>query len=538
MTPGPDKMDSRQAVEVLVPIGEQDRSAKTSRRSREGSGKGTTIGLLNNSKPNVGFFLRSVESEITSRFLAFRTINFLKSRSAGPCLELDEIASQCDFLINAVADCGSCTAWSVHDAIELEKRGVATVTVVTDVFEELAREVAVSMGAPDTRMAVVEHPLGELKEHEVKTRAQENAVRIVDTLMAPTTSNYSNPPPNAWQTPPLRSFEEVNDYFYDRGWTDGLPIVPPTPELVDRFLATVTAADAVIGVVPPLMGRATVERIAVNAAMAGCRPEYLPVIIAAVKGVCHPDFNLLPIQATTNPVTPLIVINGPIVARLKLNSGYNVLGQGWRGNATIGRALRLALVNIGGGVPGTMDKACHGQPGKFSMCIAENEGASPWEPLHVEKGFLADQSTVSVFGVTGTQDIIHYARTSAEEILRTVVHAVPREGYKNLYSGGGPLIIFGPEQAAILGKANLSKKDIKRIVFEGSKIPTELFNPETITLLKGRRHKYFSRTNVDSTQIPIADSEDDIEILVAGGAGNHSVFVPSWGDTRGITIPV
>jgi hypothetical protein len=285
------------------------------------------------------------------------------------------------------------------------------------------------------------------------------------------------------------------------------------------------------------MGRATVEKIAVNAAMAGCRPEYLPVVIAAVQAICHPDFNLLPIQATTNPVTPLIIVNGPIVEQLQLNSGYNVLGQGWRSNATIGRALRLVLVNIGGGTPGKMDKACHGQPGKFSMCIAENEKASPWEPLHVEKGFPAEKNTVSVLGVTGTQDIIHYARTSAEEVLRTLVHSIPREGYKNLYSGGGPLIIFGPEQAAVLGNAGLSKKEIKRIVFERSRVPMDVFNPETIGLLKGRRQKYFVGRK-DPRDVPIADSAEEIEIVVAGGAGNHSVFVPSWGDTRCVSVPI
>ena len=181
-----------------------------------------------------------------------------------------------------------------------------------------------------------------------------------------------------------------------------------------------------------------------------------------------------------------------------------------------------------------MDKACHGQPGKFSMCIAENAKASPWEPLHVEKGFAADQSTVSVLGVTGTQDIIHYARTNAEEVLRTIIHSAPREGHKNLYSGGGPLIVFGPEQASILGKAKLSKKHIKRIVFEGSKVPIGIFNAETVALMKGRRQKYFAAVE-DLRDVAIADSAEDIEIVVAGGAGNHSVFLPSWGDTRCVT---
>jgi hypothetical protein len=529
---------SRSPQEILVPTPDQGVSVKAHKVARTGNGAQRVIGLLNNSKPNVNYFLEAIDVELASRFPDYKIVNFVKPRSAGPCLELDDIAEQCDFTINAVADCGSCTAWSVHDSIELEKRGVATIIVVTDVFEELSKEVAGSMGAANIRMATIAHPLGELKEHEVKERAKKNADRIIATLMAPANTDRSNLAAPARPLPPLESAEAVNDYFYAKRWTDGLPIVPPTAELISRFLATVaTPPDTIVGVIPPMMGRATVEKIAINAAMAGCRPEYLPVVIAAVKAICHPDFNLLPIQATTNPVTPLIIVNGPIVEQLQLNSGYNVLGQGWRSNATIGRALRLVLVNIGGGVPGRMDKACHGQPGKFSMCIAENAKASPWEPLHVEKGFAADQSTVSVFGVTGTQDIVHYARTNAEEVLRTVIHSAPREGYKNLYSGGGPLIIFGPEQASILGKANLSKKDVKRIVFEGSKIPIDIFNAETVTLMKGRRQKYFAEMK-DAREVAIADSAGDIEILVAGGAGNHSVFLPSWGDTRCVTVPI
>jgi hypothetical protein len=524
--------------DILVPTADQEVRVNARKAARTGNGAQRVIGLLNNSKPNVNHFLQAIDAELASRFPDYKIINFIKPRSAGPCLELDDIAEQCDFAINAVADCGSCTAWSVHDSIELEKRGVATVTVVTDVFEELSKEVAGSMGAANVRMATIAHPLGDLKEHEIKARAKKNADTIIATLMAPTNTDRSSLGVPAMPLPPLESAEAVNDYFHEKQWTDGLPIVPPTAELISRFLAMVASpADTVVGVIPPIMGRATIEKIAVNAAMAGCRPEYLPVVIAAVRAICHPDFNLLPIQATTNPVTPLIIVNGPIVEQLQLNFGYNVLGQGWRSNATIGRALRLVLVNIGGGVPGCMDKSCHGQPGKFSMCIAENAKASPWEPLHVEKGFAVDQSTVSVFGVTGTQDIIHYARTSAEEVLRTVIHSAPREGYKNLYSGGGPLIMFGPEQASILSEAKLSKQDVKRIVFEGSKIPINIFNAETITLMRGRRQKYFAAMK-DAREVAIADSADDIEILVAGGAGNHSVFLPSWGDTRCVTVPI
>ncbi|MFH1486446.1 MAG: hypothetical protein ABIH46_10270, partial [Chloroflexota bacterium] len=156
---------------------------------------------------------------------------------------------------------------------------------------------------------------------------------------------------------------ETNDVFYDRGWTDGLPIIPPTEEAVEGMLEYCDRArDEVIGKIPPKWGKATVEKIAVNAVMAGCKPNYFPILLTAVQALAEPEFNLFAIQGTTNPVAPLAIINGPMVKELNINSGFNVLGQGWRSNATIGRAIRLMMVNIGGGIPGTTDKAIHGQP--------------------------------------------------------------------------------------------------------------------------------------------------------------------------------
>ena len=414
-----------------------------------------------------------------------------------------------------------------------------TVTVVTEVFLELGREVAAALGSPGVAMSVVAHPLGGLKPAAVKARARNAYADIAAKLLAPkpgARETASGELPRVLEL--SGSWAEVNDYFYAQGWTDGLPIAPPDAEAVGKLVAAGSLSpQTVLGVVPPRMGLATVEKIAVNAVMAGCEPRYFPVVLAAVRAVCQPEFNLLPMQATTNPVTPLIIVNGPVVQALGLNSGCNVLGQGWRSNATIGRALRFVLNNIGGGTPGKGDKAAHGQPGKFTFCIAENEVESPWQPFHVERGFAAKDSTVSVIGVTGTQDIIHYARTSARKVVETIVRSVPREGYKNLYSGGEPLFILGPEQAAILGRERMSKKKLKKLIFEGTKIPLGLFHPETLELMRGRRPRLFSRGG-KVTAIPIADRAEDIQIIVAGGAGNHTVFLPTWGDTRCVTVKV
>src|SRR4051812_39283589 len=188
--------------------------------------------------------------------------------------------------------------------------------------------------------------------------------------------------------------DEINRLYRERRWSDGLPIVPPTEARVERMLKeTSRPRDEIVARVAPAYGAATVERIAINAVMAGCDAGYLPVLIAATKAVADPEFNLQGIQATTNPVAVWLVINGPLAKTLNVNEAFNCIGQGRWANATLGRAMRLVLQNIGGALPGEMDRATQGQPGKFTFCCAENEEASPWEPLHVERGFEPDRST-------------------------------------------------------------------------------------------------------------------------------------------------
>ncbi|KAB2874509.1 MAG: hypothetical protein F9K36_07650, partial [Burkholderiaceae bacterium] len=202
-------------------------------------------------------------------------------------------------------------------------------------------------------------------------------------------------------------WQEAVDLFFDKGWTDGLPIIPPTEQLVARLLAGVPDRDPdeVMGTVPPRWAQATARICAVNAAMAGCLPEYMPILLAAVEAVLEPGFNLGGIQATTHCATPLIVVSGPNLKSLGINAGHNVMGQGFRANATIGRALRLIMINVGGGRPGETDLAAFGTPGKFGFFLAENDEASPWEPYRVEHGFGADDTVVAAFSAEGPHSV-------------------------------------------------------------------------------------------------------------------------------------
>ncbi len=332
--------------------------------------------------------------------------------------------------------------------------------------------------------------------------------------------------------------EAVNILFREKQWTDGLPIVPPTAERVYRMLCcTPRASDEVVGIVAPGFGAATVERIAINAVMAGCDPEYLPVLIAAVEAVTAPEFNLQAIQATTNPAAVWLIVNGPIAKRLNMNAGINCLGQGNWANATLGRALRLILQNIGRAMPGEMDRATQGQPGKYLFCCAENEDASPWEPLHVERGFRAEQSAVTVVGAEGTLNMNTHSKI-AHEIVRVVAEAMPRPPSNDYTLGGDPWLILSPEHAQMLSAAGLSKAEVKRQLWEQSKMRAGRMAAVDMRRTQIARMAELGVIDPD-TMLPICPTPDRLGILVAGGPGTHSIYVPSFADTsRAVTREV
>ncbi len=217
------------------------------------------------------------------------------------------------------------------------------------------------------------------------------------------------------------ALEDEFEAMWERGWTDGLPVVPPTEGRVLAMLdATVRPPDEVVAVVPPNMVPVTVEKVAINAVMAGCRPEYLPVVLAAVEAACNEAFNLHGVLATTMSVGPVVIVNGPIARAIGMNSGVNVLGQGNRANSTIGRALQLVVRNVGGGRPGQVDRATLGNPGKVGWCFAEDEEGSPWEPLSVARGQASGTSTVTVVAGGGVRTVIDQSSRTPESLTRSL----------------------------------------------------------------------------------------------------------------------
>jgi hypothetical protein len=328
--------------------------------------------------------------------------------------------------------------------------------------------------------------------------------------------------------------EAINRLYRERRWGDGLPIVPPTVERVKQMLAhTRRRPDEVVSRVAPGFGVATVERLAINAVMAGCDPAHLPAVIAAIEAAADAEFNLQGMQATTNPVAVWVIVNGPAARRLGVNGTFNCLGQGAWANATIGRAVRLVLQNCGGALPGEMDRATHGQPGKYTFCCAENEEASPWEPLHVERGFPREAGTVTVVGAEGTMNMNTHTK-DARELVRAIAETMQHPPSNEYCYGSEPWIVLSPEHAQVLAAGGLAKADVKRELWECSKMPARRMTAKDLERVRAARSAELGEIRPD-TLLPIACQPGDIGILVAGGPGTHSVYVPCYGNSRAVT---
>ena len=311
----------------------------------------------------------------------------------------------------------------------------------------------------------------------------------------------------------------------DQGWSDGLPVVPPTAGRVHGMLEYAQRdASEVVGYINPDAGSATVEKIAVNAVMAGCLPEYMPVLIAAVQAITEPAFNIHGLQTTTNPVSPLLIINGPVRNHIGVNSGRGCLGPGFRANATIGRAVRLVMLNCLNYRPGIADRATIGTSGKFTCCFAENEDASPWEPLHVERGFSPEVSTVTLVAwSTAMQVSLH---GSAEQLLTAIADALTFSGNLALVGQTPGMVIFAGEHIETLKAGGWSKARVRDFINGNAR--------RSVAELKraGRLDGGIEAGDEERWRYAMERPEDLIVLAAGGASGAFSAVMPGFGSSR------
>jgi hypothetical protein len=495
--------------------------------------RGKRLGFVDNSKCNADIFITRVATQLADHYAVVAGPVVRKAAPKDHLSDKDYASlAQCDAVVQCFGDCGTSTSISVADAVELERRGIPTVTVFSTAFAGAARKQAAGRGMANLPLARIPHPMHTAQRNVVAERADAVVDTLVERLMRRPDAVIES-----GATASLAGTNRVDDQelFFDHGWTDGLPVVIPTVEKIAAMVAASgrDAADRV-GPIPPRWREATIEKIAINAVMAGCRPEYFPVVLAALDAALDSDCQLYGIQTATNTTAPLFIVNGPLAGDLDLNARGNVCGQGARANATIGRAVQLVLRNIGGDIPGETDMATHGHAGKFTGCIAEAESDSPWTPFHVDAGFGATDSTVTVIGASAPQNIFTYGCETGQDILEHFIGATLGLGHNNIIFPTGPLFVVSPEHAATMARDGIGKKDIRNAVFERARIPLSRFAKRSVQGLHHRRERWFAQVG-DPNHIGIADRPDDISIVVAGGAGIHSLFVPTAFSYRPVT---
>lgn len=331
----------------------------------------------------------------------------------------------------------------------------------------------------------------------------------------------------------IASLEDEMEAMFDRGWTDGLPVVPPTEARVLRMLSGTTRdAGEIVALAPPDLAPCTVEKVAVNAVLAGCKPEYLPVVLAAVEAACTDEFNMHGLLATTYFSGPLVIVNGPVSSAIGMNSGVNALGQGNRANATIGRALQLVVRNVGGGRPGGVDRATLGNPGKYTFCFAENEAGSPWEPLSVERGHPLGASAVTLFAAAGVQPVVDQLSRTPESLIRTFAACLRATAHPKLPLAFDAVLVVSPEHGRVFREAGWDKARLRAKL-------------EPLLLLPGAELVREAGGITEGISVALAEAtlpkfrDGGLLIVHAGGtAGLFSAIIGGWVSGKTGSSPV
>lgn len=325
---------------------------------------------------------------------------------------------------------------------------------------------------------------------------------------------------------------DLSEWYLSQPWADGLPVVPPTPEKVAAMVSALGGEPQLVECkIPPCWGSLTREALAINLVLAGCKVEYAPVVRAALLAMTEPQFNLNALQASTHMAAPLLVVNGPVRKAIGMNAGCNVFGSGNRANATIGRAIRLVMLSVGGGIPGELDKATLGHPGKYTYCIAENEEESPWAPYHVDRGFAPEESTVFVIAAESPHSVTNHVANDPQGILDSVASAMSTIAHNTAVAGGPCAIVLGVEHAKMIAAEGWTRSDVRNYLwmYSGNTFDELSFGHRYGKVYNRNLPRWCRRT--PDSRIPIVARPEDLHLFVAGGAaGRFSAFIPGWGN--------
>lgn len=328
----------------------------------------------------------------------------------------------------------------------------------------------------------------------------------------------------------------VQEEFFARGWTDGLPIVPPTPGRVEAMLEQIGADDPglLVGYLAARGRGVSLEHAAINAVMAGCRPEYFPVVVAGLEAMFDTDFNLHTVLTSTGGAALCTIVSGPIAAEIGMNARHNVLGPGNRANATIGRALRLVALNVLGSQPGVSDASSFGHPGKFTLCFAEDPPPAPWLPLHVQLGYADGDTTVTLAPTEGPRQLAQQLTRSAENILRTFASGIRNPSTFSTGKGTQGVMVLGPEHAGFCIEQGWTQSAAREFLCRESRITPEELLANGVQIEKGSAYEV---TPDADGKLPSVARPDDIYLVTAGAEGaGWSAWIPNWAPAKSARI--
>ena len=526
--------------------------------------EGRTIGLLWNSKANGDVALRRAGEMIAERVPGV-DVRFFNGNTPSDPAVVDQAARECDAVIGCTADCGACSSWIAYDCAQLERRGIPTVIIVSAGFEHDVEASAEAFAVPGLQYVVVPKVYNNLEAEESVTQTEPVVDGIIKLLTSPGEASRASETDEHGAERPAQALsyegptwpaaaDAFNREFLDREWGDGYPLIPPTRDKVDAILKEIDASeDEILCLVPPGNGEGTALAIAANAAMAGCQPREVPVVLAVLRALSEMNEtragDTRSVLSSTSAHAPLIVVNGPAAKELGINGGRSCLGPGKQNevNLRIGRAIGLCLRNLGRWVLGVMDLDTLGTTRKHISVIAENEAESPWEPLHVSQGFRPEDSTVTVFFTMGEWDIPIQGHQNAQQLAAAIasLSAGNNDGYfGSLFSGAsaeekrrsglGRLMLIQPPHAIPLSEGGFSKHGLQKyFYFQGQEPIQRLIEPFKKQYADGKVKPEwqwaFELTPQEAAvrTLPVLESPEAYHIVVAGSVRAKDLLFPT-----------
>jgi len=434
--------------------------------------------------------------------------------------------------------------WSIHIQTEIEKQGIPAAAIITTPFINDAQSAADLYGVPAARKVVLPHPIAYTDEEELYQKVEKAYGDLISCLTAPLTEDEQRKGlKKALQRKRILienvPVEKAHQYFSEMGLSDGLPVIPPTEEKVKEMLkGTSHSPDEVIGLMPPEKWKVTVEKVAINGVMAGCLPEHMPVLLALAEALIDPRTGTETFTRSTTSFAFWAMVNGPIAKQIGMNSGLNALGPGNIANSTIGRAIRLFIINLGGSSPGVNDMSSLGNPLKFGFAFAENEEESPWEPYHVTRGFKPEESTITVFKAWGSRNTSLNGVKDRGVGLKNMAWTAQTVGAAG---GRGIVILMDPLLAKQIASEGISKQDVQQYMWQSLRWSvSEWKESMEKALIRGfsQYPKWYEQLEPEAT-IPLFPSAECIQVVVAGGQTNpfYQIY-DGVGNAEGTTISV